>query len=117
MSQRDIAEQIKALYDVEVSPELVSKLSGRLNPLFLSAHPIWISVILTTSPEIFHLCSSVSFTPAFFQFTQQRRRQDPYHQRLEYKGPAPQSHPVGAKAHRADDCLVEPIAVFRLYRF
>lgn len=48
MSQRDIAEQIKALYDVEVSPELVSKLSGRLNPLFLSAHPIWISVILTT---------------------------------------------------------------------
>lgn len=32
MSQRDIAEQIKALYYVEVSPELVSKLSGRLNP-------------------------------------------------------------------------------------
>jgi transposase-like protein len=26
MSQRDIAEQIKNLYDVEISPELVSKI-------------------------------------------------------------------------------------------
>lgn len=26
MSQRDIAEQIKSLYDVEISPELVSKI-------------------------------------------------------------------------------------------
>ena len=28
MSQRDIAEQIKSLYDVEISPELVSKISS-----------------------------------------------------------------------------------------
>lgn len=32
MSQRDIAEQIKALYDVEISPELVSKISEKLMP-------------------------------------------------------------------------------------
>lgn len=32
MSQRDIAEQIKNLYDVEISPELVSKISERILP-------------------------------------------------------------------------------------
>ena len=30
MSQRDIAEQIKSLYDVEISPELVSKISEKI---------------------------------------------------------------------------------------
>jgi transposase-like protein len=32
MSQRDIAEQIKSLYDVEISPELVSKISEKILP-------------------------------------------------------------------------------------
>ena len=32
LSQRDIAEQIKALYDVEISPELVSKISEKIVP-------------------------------------------------------------------------------------
>ena len=32
MSQRDIAEQIKALYDVDISPELVSKISEKIMP-------------------------------------------------------------------------------------
>lgn len=32
MSQRDIAEQIKSLYDVEISPELVSKISDKIMP-------------------------------------------------------------------------------------
>lgn len=32
MSQTDIAEQIKALYDVEISPELVSKISEKIMP-------------------------------------------------------------------------------------
>lgn len=32
MSQRDIAEQIKNLYDVEISPELVSKISEKILP-------------------------------------------------------------------------------------
>ena len=32
MSQRDIAEQIKSLYDVEISPELVSKISEKIMP-------------------------------------------------------------------------------------
>ena len=32
MSQRDIAEQIKRLYDVEISPELVSKISEKIMP-------------------------------------------------------------------------------------
>ena len=32
MSQRDIAEQIKELYDVEISPELVSKISEKIMP-------------------------------------------------------------------------------------
>jgi len=32
MSQSDIAEQIKALYDVEISPELVSKISDKIMP-------------------------------------------------------------------------------------
>lgn len=32
LSQRDIAEQIKALYDVEISPELVSKISEKIMP-------------------------------------------------------------------------------------
>ena len=32
MSQRDIAEQIKNLYDVEISPELVSKISEKVMP-------------------------------------------------------------------------------------
>ncbi|MEN6328214.1 MAG: IS256 family transposase [Syntrophomonas sp.] len=32
MSQRDIAEQIKSLYDVEISPELVSKTSEKIMP-------------------------------------------------------------------------------------
>lgn len=32
MSQRDIAEQIKNLYDVEISPELVSKISDKILP-------------------------------------------------------------------------------------
>ena len=32
MSQRDISEQIKNLYDVEISPELVSKISEKIIP-------------------------------------------------------------------------------------
>lgn len=32
MSQSDIAEQIKSLYDVEISPELVSKISEKIMP-------------------------------------------------------------------------------------
>lgn len=32
MSQRDIAEQIKNLYDVEISPEFVSKISEKIMP-------------------------------------------------------------------------------------
>jgi len=32
MSQRDIAEQIKELYDVEISPELVTKISEQIMP-------------------------------------------------------------------------------------
>ena len=32
MSQPDIAEQIKSLYDVEISPELVSKISEKIMP-------------------------------------------------------------------------------------
>lgn len=32
MSQSDIAEQIKALYDVDISPELVSKISEKIMP-------------------------------------------------------------------------------------
>ncbi len=32
MSQRDIAEQIKSLYDLEISPELVSKISAKSMP-------------------------------------------------------------------------------------
>lgn len=32
MSQRDIAEQIKSLYDVEICPELVSKISEKIMP-------------------------------------------------------------------------------------
>ena len=32
MSQRDIAEQIKSLYDVEISPDLVSKISEKIMP-------------------------------------------------------------------------------------
>ena len=32
MSQRDIAEQIKSLYDGEISPELVSKISEKIMP-------------------------------------------------------------------------------------
>ena len=30
MSQRDISEQIKSLYDVDISPELVSKISEKI---------------------------------------------------------------------------------------
>ncbi len=32
MSQRDIAEQIKELYDVEISPALVTKISEKIMP-------------------------------------------------------------------------------------
>ena len=32
MSERDISEQIKNLYDVEISPELVSKISEKIMP-------------------------------------------------------------------------------------
>lgn len=32
MSQRDIAEQLKELYDVEISPELVTKISKKIMP-------------------------------------------------------------------------------------
>lgn len=32
LSQCDIADQIKALYDVEISPELVSKISEKVMP-------------------------------------------------------------------------------------
>lgn len=32
MSQRDISEQVKALYNVEISPELVSKISEKIMP-------------------------------------------------------------------------------------
>ena len=32
MSQRDIAEQVKNLYDVEISPELISKISEKIMP-------------------------------------------------------------------------------------
>ena len=31
-SQRDISEQIKSLYDVDISPELVSKISEKIMP-------------------------------------------------------------------------------------
>ena len=32
MSQRDIAEQVKELYDVEISPELVTKITEKIMP-------------------------------------------------------------------------------------
>ncbi len=32
MSQRDISEQIKSLYDVDISPELVSKIGEKIMP-------------------------------------------------------------------------------------
>lgn len=32
MSQQDIAEQIKELYDVEISPELVTKITEKIMP-------------------------------------------------------------------------------------
>ena len=32
MSQRDIAEQIKELYDVEISPDLVTKITEKIMP-------------------------------------------------------------------------------------
>lgn len=32
MSQRDISEQIKSLYDVDISPELLSKISEKIMP-------------------------------------------------------------------------------------
>ena len=32
MSQRDIAEQIKELYDVEISPDLVTKITEKVMP-------------------------------------------------------------------------------------
>lgn len=32
MSQRDISEQIKELYDVNISPELVTKISEKIMP-------------------------------------------------------------------------------------
>ncbi len=32
MGRRDIAEQIKELYDVEISPDLVSKISEKIMP-------------------------------------------------------------------------------------
>ncbi len=32
MSQQDISQQIKNLYDVEISPELVSKISDKIMP-------------------------------------------------------------------------------------
>ena len=32
MSQRDIAEQVKGLYDVDISPELVSKITEKIMP-------------------------------------------------------------------------------------
>ena len=32
MSQRDIAEQIRELYDVEISPELVTKITEKIMP-------------------------------------------------------------------------------------
>ena len=32
MSQQDIAEQVKELYDVDISPELVSKISEKIMP-------------------------------------------------------------------------------------
>ena len=38
MSQRDIAEQIKNLYDVEISPELVSKISEKIMPEVTAWH-------------------------------------------------------------------------------
>ena len=33
MSQRDIAEQVKELYDVESSPELVTKITEKIMPV------------------------------------------------------------------------------------
>ena len=38
MSQRDIAEQIKELYDVEISPELVTKISEKIMPEVTAWH-------------------------------------------------------------------------------
>lgn len=32
MSQRDISEQIRELYDVEISPELVTKITEKIMP-------------------------------------------------------------------------------------
>ena len=36
MSQRDISEQIKSLYDVEISAELVSKITEKIMPAVLA---------------------------------------------------------------------------------
>ena len=38
MSQRDIAEQIKSLYDVDISPELVTKISEKIMPEVTAWH-------------------------------------------------------------------------------
>ena len=38
MSQRDIAEQIKELYDVEISPELVTKITEKIMPEVTAWH-------------------------------------------------------------------------------
>ena len=38
MSQRDISEQIKNLYDVDISPELVSKISEKIMPEVTAWH-------------------------------------------------------------------------------
>ena len=39
MSQRDISEQIKELYGVEISPELVSKISEKIMPEVTACWP------------------------------------------------------------------------------
>ena len=38
MSQRDISEQIKNLYDVDISPELVNKISEKIMPEVMAWH-------------------------------------------------------------------------------
>ena len=38
MSQRDISEQIKSLYDVDISPELVSRISEKIMPEVTAWH-------------------------------------------------------------------------------
>lgn len=48
MSQRDISEQIKELYDVEISPELVTKISEKIMPEVTT----WQNRLLESTSEV-----------------------------------------------------------------